>query len=224
MGLLAWVAAPLLSHQLTGPEPFARALILCLTAGLVWQFVLVMFLVRREQGSLSRATLRDALWLRAPRSRKTGKRGGRAWWWLVPFVLLFAAEEGVPSVGLKASHDFATLAASDAGQSFFSGNWTWAGLTLLMMVFNTILGEELLFRGWLLPRMNGVFKKYDGLANGALFALYHLHQPWTMPAALIDSFALAYPTKWFRSAWMGIIVHSTQTLLFAGLLLGLVLK
>ena len=39
-----------------------------------------------------------------------------------------------------------------------------------MTVFNTVLGEELLFRGLLLPRMNGVFGRRDWLANGVLFA------------------------------------------------------
>src|SRR5829696_10224707 len=52
MGLLAWVAAPVLADQLNGPGALVRALIITLTAGLVWQFVLVMTLVRREQGSL----------------------------------------------------------------------------------------------------------------------------------------------------------------------------
>ena len=50
MGLLAWVAAPLLADQMSGPGALIRALIITLTAGLVWQFVLVMTLVRREQG------------------------------------------------------------------------------------------------------------------------------------------------------------------------------
>jgi membrane protease YdiL (CAAX protease family) len=55
------------------------------------------------------------------------------------------------------------------------------------VVFNTVLGEELLFRGLLLPRMNGAFRRRDWLANGVLFAAYHLHMPWVMPATLADS-------------------------------------
>ncbi|MBN1306015.1 MAG: hypothetical protein JXA13_16380 [Anaerolineales bacterium] len=37
-----------------------------------------------------------------------------------------------------------------------------------MVICNTVLGEELLFRGLLLPRMQGVFGKWDWLANGLL--------------------------------------------------------
>lgn len=223
MGLLAWIVAPAIADQLEGPQPLARALVLCLGAGLIWQFLLVIILVRREQGSLAPAKVRDALWLRAPRSHKTGRRGGRAWLWILPFVLVFAAGEMIPTFGVVTSHDFASLVDSDAGKDFFSGNWTWFALTVVMLVFNTILGEELLFRGWLLPRMNGVFKRWDGLANGVLFAIYHVHQPWSMPSALIDTLALSYSTKWFRSAWMGIIVHSIQTVIITALLLSLVL-
>ena len=57
--------------------------------------------------------------------------------------------------------------------------------------------------------MKGAFKKRDWIANGALFPLYHLHQPWSMPSALIEGICLeAYPSRRFQSAWMGIIVHS----------------
>ena len=44
-----------------------------------------------------------------------------------------------------------------------------------------------------------------------LFALYHLHEPWVIPTTLIDIFALAYPSRRFQSAWMGIIVHATRS-------------
>src|SRR4051794_3846318 len=64
MALLAWVVAPLLADQLSGAAALPRALIVCLTGGLIWQFVLVMVLVWREQGTLRWAVVRDALWLR----------------------------------------------------------------------------------------------------------------------------------------------------------------
>ena len=93
-----------------------------------------------------------------------------------------------------------------------------------MFVFNTVLGEELLFRGFLLPRMNGAFGRRDWLANGVLFAAYHVHVPWVMPAALLDSFIVAYPSKRYRSALIGIAVHSAQSVLFLALTLSLVLN
>ena len=91
-------------------------------------------------------------------------------------------------------------------------------------MFNTVLGEELLFRGLLLPRMNGAFGRADWVANGVLLAAYHLHIPWSIPATLLDTFLLAYPSKRYRSAWIGIAVHSSQTLFFGALVLALVLR
>ena len=46
---------------------------LSLTVGLVWQFVLVMVLVHREQGSLRWTVVKQALWLREPQSPRTGR-------------------------------------------------------------------------------------------------------------------------------------------------------
>jgi len=85
-----------------------------------------------------------------------------------------------------------------------------------------VLGEELLFRGFLLPRMNGVFKRKDWLANGILFAGYRLHTPWVIPTTLLDTFIIAYPAKRYRSAWIGIAVHSVQSVFLAVLIFTLV--
>ena len=65
----------------------------------------------------------------------------------------------------------------------FDGAWGLFALFMTMSVFNTVLGEELLFRGLLLPRMHGAFGDRDWLANGLLFAVYHLHMPWVIPGS-----------------------------------------
>jgi hypothetical protein len=51
----------------SGLRSFAEALLMLLTVGLIWQFVLVLILLRRELGSLEWRRVRDALWLRPPR-------------------------------------------------------------------------------------------------------------------------------------------------------------
>ena len=121
--------------------------------------------------------------------------------------------------------DFPDLIDSERGEDFFRGAWGWYAVVVVFAVFNTVLGEELLFRGLLLPRMRGVFGRGDWIANGTLFALYHLHQPWVIVNTLVDGiFLLAYPSRRFQSAWMGIIVHSTQSLFILIVILGLVAK
>jgi membrane protease YdiL (CAAX protease family) len=99
------------------------------------------------------------------------------------------------------------------------------GLFFLLAVFN-ILGEEFICRGVLLPKMEGVFGKWDWVANGVLVGGYHWYQPWQIPGSIVVGiFALALPAERFRSTWMSIIIHSLQyvTMPFAILgVLGLV--
>jgi uncharacterized protein len=224
MGVLAWIIAPWLRDQLGGDDPFAEALLICLTAGLIWQFVLVLILVRRELGGLEWSRLRDALWLRPPRDPKTGRVGGSVWWWALLFVVLAAVWALVPSIPGPEPRDFADFLDSDRGEDFFRGAWGWWAVVVVFAVFNTVLGEELLFRGLLLPRMQGAFGRGDWVANGVLFALYHVHVPWVIPTTLVEGIFLeAYPTRRFQSAWMGIIVHSIQSVFVIIFVLTLVL-
>jgi membrane protease YdiL (CAAX protease family) len=222
MGVLAWVIAPLLRDQLGGDEPLAQALLITLTLGLIWQFVLVLILVRRELGGLDWPRVRDALWLRPPRDPKTGRVGGRVWWWVLLFILVFGIEQLLPAIPGPSVRDFGDFLGSDRAEDFFSGAWGWFAVIVVLSVFNTLLGEELVFRGLLLPRMRGAFGRWDWVANGTLFAVYHLHQPWDIPTSLVDIVALAYPSRRFQSAWMGIIVHSAQSVVVIAIVLTLV--
>jgi len=130
----------------------------------------------------------------------------------------------LPQLPVPSDRDLLTFLGADTGGDFFSGAWGWFAVIVALAIFNTVLGEELLFRGLLLPRMRGVFGKRDWVANGAMFALYHLHMPWTILNTFVDGIFLnAYPSRRFQSAWMGIIVHSAQSVAIVGLVLALVL-
>jgi len=224
MAVLAWAVAPLLARAFSGPTALPRALILTLAAGLVWQFVLVLIVVRREQGSLRWPVVKAALWLNAPTSPRTGSRSKRLWWMVVPLMVLLALEEMLPSLPTPVARDAGLFFGSDSGQSFMAGNWLWFVILVVQFTFNTALGEELLFRGLLLPRM-GAFGRADWLVNGALFACYHLHEPWVIPQTiLVDTFALALPSRRWRSSLIGIAVHSGQTVFFIVIALALVLR
>ena len=224
MGLLAWVVAPWLRDQLGGRDPIIEALLICLTAGLLWELALVLILLRRELGGLTWPRVRDALWLRAPRDPKTRRVGGKVWLWAIPFVVLSGAVNALPidPVG-PMPRDLPKLIDTDRAEHFFAGNWGWFGMLVAAALLAPVV-EELLFRGLLLPRMRGVFGKRDFVANGALFTVYHVHQPWSMPATLIDGIVnQAYPTRRFQSTWMGLITHTIPSFVIIGVVLSLVL-
>jgi membrane protease YdiL (CAAX protease family) len=238
MALLGWVMAPLIGDRIdlgVGQEnraAFTRAGLL--TVGLIWQFVLVGAIILRDEGNLRWSTVRTRCWLDAPRDPRTGRAGGKLWLWLVPLIVVFAAlqtvplqdlwDEALPFLAEPVEYSFGELMVSDQRKAALEGAWHILGLFVVLGIFNTVLGEELLFRGILLPKMRGVFGKGDWLANSVLFGLYHLHQPWTIVGSIIGgALCLALPSRRYRSAWLGIAVHSSQSVFFFAVVLGLVL-
>ncbi len=222
MGALAWIVAPAIADG-NGIESLVRPLLACMTAGLVWQFVLAVGLVGYEQRSLRWSRLREALWLRSPQSPKTGRVGGKTWLVAIPIVVALGLEEML-SISAPLNRNLGEFLSSDVGKAMFDGSWGWFAVVVAMGIFNTVLGEELLFRGVLLPRMHGAFGDRDWLANGVLFAAYHVHLPWVIPISLLmDPFLISYPAKRYRSASLGIAVHSAQTMVISLLVLSVVI-
>jgi uncharacterized protein len=229
MGLLAWVVAPLLAGSRASALDFGRVLIWCLTAGLAWQALLVLLMVWREQRSLRWPVVRAALWLQPPSTPDSPaqeyRRGGRLWLWVIPFTVGFGLLQVLPvNFPEPARRSLGKLLGSPTGQHWLHHNWGVLAILVLMLVFNTVIGEELVFRGLLLPRMAGAFGRADWLVNALLFALYHVHMPWGMPGDLVAGGLFAYPTRRWRSAWMGIIAHSAQSVFFLVLFLAVVLR
>src|ERR671914_2956007 len=137
MAAAAWLVTPVLADRFGGDGivPMAKALYVSLTVALVWQFVLVAVLVRREQGTLRWSTVREALWLRSPCSPRSGRVGGRLWLILIPLIVLFgAAHELIPTIAAPENRELATLLDSDAGKAFVDGAWGWYGLMLVMFL------------------------------------------------------------------------------------------
>jgi uncharacterized protein len=158
-------------------------------------------------------------------SEDTRRVGRKVWLWVLPFVVLTAVvNAGLIDPEGPLPRDLPNAIHTNRVEHFFSGNWGWFAVLVAVALLSPVV-EELLFRGLLLPRMRAVFGKRDFVANGALFGLYHLHQPWSMPASVIDGIVnQAYPTRRFQSTWMGIIVHTIPSFLIIAVVLALVLK
>ena len=234
MWILGWMIYPNLSQHLT-PVDAALLRIKLLTVGLVWQFVLSMLILYCEKGNIRLETIRRRFWLSNPISPKTGQQDNRLWWLLIPLILLVAVMElGLdpflnttwtklfPFLAEPEGYSPAILFAPEV-RALWVGAWDLLALQVILSVFNTFLGEEFIFRGVLLPKMKAVFGKWDWAANGILFGLYHLHQPWGLPGNIISGLLLAFTGKRYRSNWFPIILHSGESVYFIVLILGLVL-
>jgi uncharacterized protein len=234
MWLLGWVAYPAMSAGLPPVEAGLLRLKL-FTVGLIWQFLMAMIILYREEGSIGLSAISRRFWLNHPVSTRTGETKKSLWWWIVPLILLLAfLQIALRSTLVDVWVQIFPFFADPGGGSWDSvfapetraqwiGNWGFLGLFLILAVFNTFLGEEFVFRGVLLPKMAGVFGRWDWVANGLLFAFYHLHQPWGILASLPGDLMFAYSGKRFRSNWFPIVLHSGQSVFFLFLILGLVL-
>jgi membrane protease YdiL (CAAX protease family) len=238
MGILGWIVFYLVAPDFES-DPLGSGVtrIVLLTLGLVWLFVLSMIIVRREEGDLRWATLKRRLRLNAPREPSTGVPRAMLWLWVIPFLVGVVVIELVLASALENAWVwvFPFVAEPQGGYSFDAmlgsqevlqrlvGAWWFFALFVILSVFNTILGEELLFRGVLLPRMEGAFGRWSWVANNVLFALYHVHVPWVIPNAFLTGLLYTYPAYRYRSTWMSIILHSAQSVYIGFLVLGIVL-
>jgi membrane protease YdiL (CAAX protease family) len=238
MGILSWIVFPALSPDSSSdPLGFGVTRFVLLTIGLIWLFVLSMIIVRQEEGDLRWATVKRRLRLNTPRDPATGQTRRRLWLWVIPFLIASVVYDLAitPSVD-KTWVSIFPIFAEPPGFNFDAvfesqeildglvGAWWFFGLFVVNVVFNTILGEEFLFRGVLLPKMEGVFGRWSWVANGMLFGLYHIHQPWGILQNIISGpFVLAFPSWRFRSTWMAVIVHSAQGVFFGFLVLAVIL-
>jgi membrane protease YdiL (CAAX protease family) len=197
-----------------------------------WQFLLAFLILKKEGGDLDWNTIKDRLRLRTTTDPRTGKRNNALWLWVIPAIAAYGLTAAAP-IFLSINDGWARiLPVHEPAQYSFDvlfenpgalvGNWGF--FLAILMVSLLTMSEEIIFRGILLPKMNGVFGRADWIANGFLFAFYHLDQPWTWPSKILYStLTLALPARLFRSTWFSTAVHLSQAFYFLFLTLGLVL-
>jgi membrane protease YdiL (CAAX protease family) len=83
----------------------------------------------------------------------------------------------------------------------------WVAVVYLFGWLFNIFGEELWFRGYILPRQEKAFGNRAWIANGLMFTLNHIWQPWNLllilPGALIGAFVVQRR----KNTWILIISH-----------------
>ncbi len=214
MGLITWVIMPFLIPRVAvNPGLIFMPLIVL---GLAWQFVLSLIILKREVVPFTWENLKIRLWLNDPINPKTGVPSKKLYLWAVLGAVVLVAwdqlgllsnlnELWVAALPAISVPDYANLEKLPEAAL---GQWWLLILLLPWTIFNYVLGEELLFRGVLLPKMNGVFGKWDWIANGVLFTVYHLHQPWEIPSQIfLRDWIFPGYNKLFKSFWMSCIVH-----------------
>jgi uncharacterized protein len=215
MGVLAWVVAPaIIPHTSLHPGLVHW---IFMVVGMMWQFVVSLVVLRHELGGLHWPALKKRIWLNLPRDPRSGKPRKVLFLWALPAVAAVGLGAYLGSWLDTAWTDWLPFLqepsytnAQSLADPKFQGQWWILGLALTSMLFNYVLGEELLFRGVLLPRMAGVFGRWDWVANSVLFGLYHVHKIWAWPSMITTAFGLSWAARRYRSFWMGVIVHGVE--------------
>jgi membrane protease YdiL (CAAX protease family) len=195
--------------------------------GMAWQFVVSMWILYQELDRFTWSAIKERIWLNKPSDPNTGKKSYKLFWWLIPsFIFILAIEMSpagdyldkilpsiFPSLNELNGADIEALLVPE-----MVGAWWLMWVAVLSSIFNYFLGEELLFRGILLPKMRGAFGKWDWVANAALFGLYHLHKPQNIIKVGISALGLTWGSRRFKSIWFAIVLHGVEAIfLFGGI-------
>jgi membrane protease YdiL (CAAX protease family) len=86
------------------------------------------------------------------------------------------------------------------------GNWGVAFLFLVILIIN-VLGEELWWRGYVLPRQEVVHGRRTWIVHGILWTLFHVPFWWNLVALIPSTFSLSFVASRLRNTTPAILVH-----------------
>ncbi|NQT60971.1 MAG: CPBP family intramembrane metalloprotease [Bacteroidetes bacterium] len=93
------------------------------------------------------------------------------------------------------------------------GIWWYPVLYFIGWFFN-IFGEEILFRGILLPKNEKTFGDKAWIFQGTLWGLWHIFWYWQfIPLTLFVALPLVFVVQKTANTWVGIIIHGTLNLI-----------
>jgi membrane protease YdiL (CAAX protease family) len=214
--ILSFVIGPALAPVVGMKVELVRWMMIIV--GLAWVFVLSMIVLRRELGTLRWSVIRKRMWYQIPRDPKTGEPKLRLLWWALPaallngivvFTILTPLQEFVINV-FPSLRPLVLKGEDLLSPEFAAGQWWMLGVMLVMMLFNYFLGEEFFFRGVLLPKMKGVFGRWDWFMNVALFSFYHWHQPWGFLSVIASFLIAGWASRRYQCNWIFFIAHAVD--------------
>jgi membrane protease YdiL (CAAX protease family) len=102
------------------------------------------------------------------------------------------------------------------------GNWGIVLLFGVQLAFN-IVGEDLWWRGYVLPRQELAFGRRAWLIHGLLFWGFHAFKWWDMVTVLPIALLLSYAAQRSKNNWVPTIAHALANVLLVMLMLAGVL-
>ena len=146
---------------------------------------------------------------------------GKMWLWTILFVAVDTASYLIiykfafPVIkkihNVFPTHEVVTNFMNN-GETFAGfnvhGNWWLLGLFLLLYFLN-VVGEEILWRGYLWPRQELTHGKYTWIVHGLLWTSFHLFAPYNAVMVLPGALFMSYITQRYQNNTIFLISHAT---------------
>lgn len=93
------------------------------------------------------------------------------------------------------------------------GQWALVGLALVTYFFN-IVGEELWWRGIILPRQELSFGRYAWIIHGLMWASFHAFKWWDILPLIPVCLLISYSAQKLKNNWPALIGHALTNFLW----------
>lgn len=160
-----------------------------------------LLLLKKENLPLNKET-----WTQRLRFKKLN---GEDWLWSLGGIIVIGALTQLFIMIL----DF-TLGKANIHPSFMAfepldeGRY-WILLAWLPFWIFNIMGEEILWRGVLLPRQQIAFGKWTWIYHGFFWMLFHIAFGWQLIISLLPiMFIQSYLVQKRKNSWIGVIIHA----------------
>jgi membrane protease YdiL (CAAX protease family) len=215
---IVYVVMPLLAAR--GVHIFMNYMLVYATAPMLGLIVTSIIAYRREGNVMSRQEFKDRF--------RLNKMDGKAWLWTIGLTLLMVLPAGLLSFTARWLASFSCFAPPDywpaelkptaprgptggvlptefMGLSL-AGNW-WILVVLVISLVIATFGEELWWRGYILPRQELAHGGRTWLIHGLLWTAFHLFAPWNLLAILPGCLALSFVAQRLKNTWPAVIAH-----------------
>ena len=170
-------------------------------------FLIAIGNTRKEINTRNKKLILERLWLQKP--------GRKDWAWALGGAILIIVLTGI----IMWAAEWISLALFDkpfqTSPSFMhfeplqSGQYWILGVWLVFFFFN-IMGEEIMWRGYILAGMTDKYPKTAWLYNAVFWMMFHIPFGIELMIMVIPTFFLIpYLVQRRRNTWIGIIIHAS---------------
>jgi len=130
------------------------------------------------------------------------RMSGRTWLWMIAGTVFLLVLSGV--VILIATYAYQALNFVPSERSV---GYKPAWMTIVILFFN-IVGEEIWWRGYILPRQELAFGKKAFLVHGILWPLFHIYRWYNVPFMFMTQWVIPFIAQRTKNTWPGLISHT----------------